>query len=236
MVKPHPAAPAKVIGGEAKVWRSQSPASAGDPMAQAWVRVFHQDRRCPDPDFRRTYGPLHRFDHHTGVHSRPQICPDGRSIIYLARCLDTALGEVFGDETTATICPNYRVAMLQVSADCRLQDLTGDRAAAIGALPALSTGDVPRQLSQEWARAIHRDEPAGQPIDGIYYHSAHDEGPCLALFERSPGLDEITNDRCSPGGLPLLDVSDLLITILSRRLIGFRRIEAEDCPKCKSGG
>ena len=184
-----PPAPA-VKGGAAWIWQSMSPATAGAATAQPWVRLFHSGIHCPSPDFRRLYGPIHRFDHHTGRSSQPRSCSRGRTIIYLAQNLGTALAEVFGDETTATICPNYRVALLHVAADCRLQDLTGTGTIAIGALPSLCTGAVSRPRSQEWAQAIYRDEPAGKPIDGVYYHSAHDEGKTESTCRERPGRNE----------------------------------------------
>lgn len=224
-----------VKGGDAWTWQSLSPDTAGAATAQPWVRVFHLGTQCPSPGFRRRFGPLHRFDHHTKVPPGPQSCPQGRSIIYLAQTLGTALAEVFGDEPTATICPNYRVALLQVGADCRVQDLTGHGAMAIGALPSLCTGPVDRSLTQEWARAIYWDQPAGTPIDGVHYRSAHDEGPCLALFERSPGLLEITSPTCPPGGQPLLALADRVSVLLAERGVRFRPIDADDCERCRQG-
>ena len=38
---------------------------------------------------------------------------------------------------------------------------------AIGALPALSDGNEARSLTQQWARAIYEDQPAGPETTGI---------------------------------------------------------------------
>jgi hypothetical protein len=38
---------------------------------------------------------------------------------------------------------------------------------AIGALPALGDGNEARSLTQQWARAIYEDQPAGPEITGM---------------------------------------------------------------------
>ncbi|MCP5031616.1 MAG: RES family NAD+ phosphorylase [Actinomycetia bacterium] len=225
----------KLEGGSHWTWHAISPATADDPDAAAWVRVFHQGHHCPTATFRRRFGPLLRFDHHTGHISRPAECSEGRTIIYLARNLGTALAEVFGDETTATICPNYRVGLVHVEEDCRVQDLTGNGAMAIGALPQLTTGALSRKESQAWARAIHRDEPAGRPIEGIHYRSAHDEGHCLALFERAPNLWEVPRGGHAAKGWALLDIVERVTNLLYERRVRFSEIPSSECDRCKSG-
>ena len=51
---------------------------------------------------------------------------------------------------------------------------------AIGALPSLCDGNERRSLTQQWARAIYEDEPAGPDVAGIHYRSAynHRRGAC----------------------------------------------------------
>ena len=54
-----------------------------------------------------------------------------------------------------------------------MYDLAAEGAAmAIGALPALSDANEARSLTQQWARAIYEDQPAGPETTGIHYRSA----------------------------------------------------------------
>ncbi len=56
-------------------------------------------------------------------------------------------------------------------------------AMTIGALPALADGKEARALTQEWARAIHEDQPAGPQPTGIRYRSGYNHGFSLALWD-----------------------------------------------------
>jgi hypothetical protein len=115
---------------------------------------------------------------------KPQDSTDGRSVLYVAGNLATAIGEVFGDYPEAAVCPNYRVALIRPAAPMQLLDLRGQGAAMrIGALPSLATGDYLRARTQEWARAIYEDQPAHKTIRGVYYDAAHTNGPALALWD-----------------------------------------------------
>jgi hypothetical protein len=233
------AGPARPLtGGNCWTWHSlRSFPDLPDPDQTWWVRVFHQGDHCPAPTTRRAHGPMTRFDHHTiheipGVPPPPRKCPDGRTIIYLARTMRTALAEVFDDLGTAAVCPGYRIAALHIEEDCRVQDLTGTGCTLLGALPSLCTADLPRGRSQEWARAIAEDQPGGPSIDGVRYTSAHDEGLCLALFERSPALVEVHHGDFPAGGLPLLDIPDRVSTALRAVGVPFRILDAKDCRRC----
>jgi hypothetical protein len=55
----------------------------------------------------------------------------------------------------------------------------------IGALPGLGSGPLPREETQLSARAIYEDLPG---VAGVRYTGAHDETPCLCLWERAPDL------------------------------------------------
>jgi hypothetical protein len=48
-----------------------------------------------------------------------------------------------------------------------MYDLDAKGAAmAIGALPSLGNGNEPRSLTQQWARAIYDEKPAGSAVTG----------------------------------------------------------------------
>lgn len=224
-------------GGNGWSWYPVDDFEAEDDHRQSrWVRVYHQGGHTPTPLTRRVRGPWARFDPHTVADpdTGPRECPERRAVIYLAKTLGTALAEVFGMVKEAEICPNYRVAALAVTARCQVQDLTGEGCMALDAVTALSQADGPRPLTQEWARAIYEDEPAGRPIDGVIYHGAHDHGLCLALFERAPVLT-LADSATGPAlGRPLLDLGPRVEHELRRRSRRFRAVDTKECSRCRS--
>ena len=140
------------------------------PQASArwwWCRVYHQGKYTPDGVTFRQYGPAARFDHHHPA-DPPVVDTTGRRILYVGEDLATSACEVFGDAGIAAICPNYRVAIIAPTTKLVMYDLAAEGAAmAIGALPALSDGNEARSLTQQWARAIYEDQPAGPKTTGI---------------------------------------------------------------------
>ncbi|MEB3982489.1 RES family NAD+ phosphorylase [Mycobacterium sp. 663a-19] len=156
-----------------------------DPGADSWqwCRVYHRSGHTPDGITFRRYGPLYRFDHHYAA-DPPATDPDDRRILYVGEDLATSACEVFGATGVAAICPNYRVCIVAPTTQLAMFDLTGKGAAmAIGALPALADGNEKRSLTQEWARAIYEDQPAGPKIVGIRYRSGYNGGNALALWD-----------------------------------------------------
>jgi len=158
--------------------------------------------------------------------------PDERSVLYVGEDLATSACEVFGETEEAPICPAFRVALLKPVRTLRFLDLTEPGSAmAIGALPALSDGPLPRALTQEWARAVYEDHPLGFPVDGIQYLSAYNGGRSLAVWDAEgkigtgtePGSDIALNH---PGMLARLKVE------LMRRRVVVRTIPAADCGRC----
>lgn len=239
------ASPRRPLGGCDQTWTwlaLEDFPDAGDENQNVWLRVFHQGDRCRTPTTRRGYGPLYRFDHHSTPFDDPaadrsgakvpaRLCPEGRSIIYLARSLPTALAEVFDDLGHAAICPFYRVAALRVTKACQVLDLTGSGCVQLGALPSLGSGSEPRPLTQRWARAIYEDDPTGSPIGGILYRSAHDYGHCLALFDRCPELMEETAGHPS-GGIRLVDIKPRVQQAMMGIRIPYREIDSKACTRC----
>jgi RES domain len=104
-------------------------------------------------------------------------------VLYVGVDLATSLCEVFGQTRGALLCPRWRVARLQPTASRVVFDLCSPGAAmAIGALPALADAQLPRTLTQEWARAIYEDQPAQRRVTGIRYRSAYNGDYSLALW------------------------------------------------------
>ncbi len=85
-------------------------------------------------------------------------------------------------------------------------DLTQAGAAqAIGALPSLAIGNEPRPLTQEWARAIYVDQPAGPDVTGIRYRMAYNFGSSLALWDCDDGVEIVSDAYGQPPSMPLTE-------------------------------
>jgi hypothetical protein len=196
------------------------------------VTVWHPQPEREKATDRRGYGPLGycRFDPHQPDRAgKPRIDPSGRSAIYLARELGTALAEVYGDvPSMIDICPRERAAVVAPAGRALLGDLTGPGLMRVGAYVSLSAAAGPRRLSQEWARAIHDDQPW---VCGLHYLSAHDNGECVVLWERAPPLDLVGR-----AGLVLdlkLQHPALWPTVRARLAERGRSVRAvESCPRC----
>jgi len=202
VVAPLPAPTRPLKGGRAWAWQWREP-SARSPWG--WCRIYHRSTHTPDGVTHRIYGPLHRLDHHVPTEDgEAQKSTDGRSVLYVAGNLPTALGEVFGDYPEAAVCPNYRIALVRPTAPLQLLDLRGQGAAMrIGALPSLATGDYPRTRTQEWTRAIYEDQPvARKTVRGVYYDAAHSNGPALALWNTDGDVEVLRS-----GGGPVQDIA-----------------------------
>ncbi|BBZ01561.1 hypothetical protein MCHIJ_09980 [Mycolicibacterium chitae] len=145
--------------------------------------MYHRGPHTPDGTTFRQFGPLHRLDHHQAANP-PQLDPEGRRVLYVGADLATSASEVFGEAGIAEVCPRYRVSVLAPSTPVPLFDLTKPGAAmTIGALPTLADGNEARELTQQWARAIYEDQPAGPTIRGVRYRTAYNFGHSLALWD-----------------------------------------------------
>jgi hypothetical protein len=160
------------------------------PRHAAWLRIYHKDFFTPDALHRRRYGPLHRFDHHTPPAASPANCPEGRTVIYLAADLPTAVAEVF-DLPDFGVCPMWRLAYVQTVGATTVQDVFGNGAKQLGTDQALGSGNVTRAFSQRAARHIYTEHPT---IQGIHYAGSNQAGKCLALWERAPALKVVQAD------------------------------------------
>ena len=215
-------------GGKSYFW------SRGSRRWQ-WCRVYHREARTPRGDAARTFGPLARFDPHTPNPAHPAVDPTGRSVLYVGDGLATSACEVFGETGEALICPSWRVALLEPITRLRLLDLVRPGSAmAIGALPTLGDGDLPRSLTQEWARAIYEDHPLGAPAGGIRYRSAFNAGIALALWDTTGKIRVLVDGNGTDADAPLNHPGMLirLKTLLVERQIVVRTIPHADCPRC----
>ena len=229
MVRPlrQPARPLE--GGEQWIWQHH-------PGPWRWCRIYHRSAHDPDGVTHRGFGPLHRMDHHeAGPDGKPQQSPSGRSILYVADSLMTALGEVFGEAEEVRACPLYRVAIVRPQAPIPVLDLTLQGAAMrIGALPSLATGPYPRPETQAWARAIYEDQPvAGETVRGVYYDAAYTDGRSLALWDTAGdvvrrtvrGIEQdfaLTDRRMWPRVQSTANSLRMLATI----------VPVSECPRC----
>ncbi|MCZ8378456.1 RES family NAD+ phosphorylase [Mycobacterium sp. CPCC 205372] len=200
-----------------------------------WCRVYHRSAHTPDGITHRGYGPLARLDHHTPPPDAPAMCPDGRTVLYVAGNLSTALGEVFGDLGEAAICPGYRVALVRPRAEVITLDLRSEGAAMrIGALPSLATGAYPRPHTQRWARAIYEDQPARRPVDGVYYHAAHSNGRALALWNTDADVETVASPSGEDQDFALGDPRMWRRVVVAAGDLGMTAARIDACPRCGS--
>lgn len=197
--------------------------------------MYHRGEHAPDGVTFRSYGPLYRFDHH---HAAVEACVDesGREILYVGGDLATSACEVFGEAGVAAICPNYRVSIVAPTRTVSLFDLTEPGAAmTIGALPSLAVGDETRELTQQWARAIYEDKPAGRAIFGVRYVSAYNGGFSLALWDCADRVEIVRDAAGELQDLPLSDprVLGRLQVQLPRRQITVTTVAEADCATCQ---
>ena len=193
------------------------------------VRVCHENPKS-DGMSPRTFGPLARFDPHVrDSHQRPRTDPQGRSVLYLAANLATALAENYpGQWPEVSICPHTRAGWVRPPTPITLLDLTGEGALAIGAPGTLQWGDEPRRRTQRWGRRIYEQYHS---LEGIRYQAAHQSGESVVLWERAPALHRL------PGGdRRLWAVWSRVVTALAGQHRTPLRIAATDCERCREAG
>jgi hypothetical protein len=150
--------------------------------------------------------------------------------------LATSACEVFGDAGIAAICPSYRVAIIAPTSTRAMFNLAAKGAAmAIGALPALGDGNEARALTQQWARAIYEDQPAGPEISGIHYRSGYNSGQALALWDCDADVEVVRDGGGHPQDIALDDPRILprLEVQLRRRQINVTTVTFSECNECK---
>jgi hypothetical protein len=224
--------PSRPLPKAKRVWRWNPP----QPSARwRWCRVYHQGKYTPDGVTFRRYGPQARFDHHHPA-DPPVVDTTGRRVLYVGEDLATSACEVFGDAGIAAICPNYRVAIIAPTTILAIFNLAAKGAAmAIGALPALGDGNEARSLTQQWARAIYEDQPAGPEITGIHYRSGYNSGQALGLWDCDADVEVVRDDDGHQQNIALDDPRILprLQVQLRRRQISITTVTSSECNECK---
>jgi hypothetical protein len=199
--------------------------------------VYHHGTHTPNGKTFRQFGPLSRLDHHHAA-IPPRLDPDGRRVLYVGADLATSASEVFGEAGIAAICPRYRVSILTPTAPLPLFDLTKAGAAmAIGALPTLADGNETRALTQQWARAIFEDQPAGRTVRGVRYRSAYNFGHSIALWDCDDRVDIVHDSagRTQDHALDQPRIFGRFQVEMSKRRISVTTVPESACALCQRG-
>lgn len=157
-------------------------------------------------------------------------------MLYVGDSLAASVCEVFGESEDAPICPYWRVALLRPTHRLRLLNLVAAGVAmSIGALPALENADLPRTLTQQWARAIYEDNPLGVQADGIRYKSGYNGGNAHVIWDAAGKIRVVKDEKGLDADEPLggLDMLERLKVELMDRQIVVRRVSPHDCSECR---
>lgn len=148
------------------------------------VRLFDPTSYGASATGFRFYGPLKRFDHHTGDGpDRAPVVDSVRGIYYAALTLAGCIVEVFGD--AGSITPgNWHVARPRTTRALLLLDLRGSGAMRAGSVAALAKM-ADQSLSQMWSRYFYENPPIYSAIDGAVYYNAHNDDEAIVLYERA---------------------------------------------------
>jgi hypothetical protein len=180
------------------------------------MRLYNPNRYSATPTTFRVVGPRMRFDHHrieppatvVDVKKRLYHDPD-RGISYMAHTLSCCLAEVFGDARAIRLEP-WMFAILRPQRPLELLDLCGHGAMGAGTIAAISKVAT-RSLTQSWSRWFYDHVDDFRTIDGLAFLGAHDDQPCVALFERCQTT--ISHDRreewplAHPALRPIIDLT-----------------------------
>ncbi|MEJ7893902.1 MAG: RES family NAD+ phosphorylase [Solirubrobacteraceae bacterium] len=200
-------------------------------MDDKWLRVYHAH---PDYSGRqhRSFGPLNRFDQQIrDRRQKPKEQPDGRGVVYLAQTLGTALAEAFQEQgVDVSVCPNMRAVAMAPSAEIELLDITGPGLMKIGAVAGLASGAYSRRLTQRWGRAIYEDLVT---LAGIRYRGAHENGICVAAWERTGPLVFEPSEDFALTSKMLWSRVFVALADQGRRP---EKVSAANCPTCRNHG
>ncbi len=137
----------------------------------------------------RWYGPHARFDHHRGTGGRER-----RGIWYGGLTLSCSVVEAFD---IGIVEPGTkRLARARATRDLVLLDLRGNAAMRSGTVAAISAGD--HSLSQPWSRYFWEHPERYGDVDGLFYPSAHNGEPAVALYERARDGIEVPPGHDAP--------------------------------------
>jgi hypothetical protein len=161
------------------------------PSGTDLFRIYDPLSRHGPRDARqfRYVGPFARFDHHRGTGRRER-----RGIWYAGLTLDVAVVEAFD---VGVVEPRgERLARLRTSRELLLLDLQGRAAMRSGTVAAISASD--HSLAQAWSRYWYDEPGVFGELDGLYYPSAHNGEPAVALYERGRTALELPRGQDAP--------------------------------------
>lgn len=161
------------------------------------VRIFDPTAHGATATSFRYYGPLHRFDHHSGTPTkgpgRSPLPDPSRGVYYAAHDLSGCVVEVFGDDGFVET-GELEVGLPVVRRELRLLDLRGKGAMRAGTVSALAK--VPdRALTQGWSRYFYGDAGLYGEVDGLVYANAHNDEEAVLLYERARDALECPAER-----------------------------------------
>jgi len=143
----------------------------------------------------RYRGPFARFDHHRGTGRRER-----RGIWYGGLTLACTVVEAFD---VGVVEPGAkRLACVRTIRELLLLDLRGRAAMRTGTVAAIAAGD--HALSQPWARHFYENDAVYGELDGLFYLSAHNGQPAVALYERGRDGLELPPGRDAPLSDPVV--------------------------------
>jgi hypothetical protein len=151
-----------------------------DPIARHGARDARQFRYV---------GPFARFDHHRGTGRRER-----RGIWYAGLGLDVAVVEAFDIGVVEPV--TERLARLRTNRELLLLDLHGRSAMRAGTVTAISAAD--HAVAQAWSRYWYEHPEIFGELDGLYYPSAHNGEPAVALYERARPALTLPRGRDAP--------------------------------------
>ena len=153
-------------------------------------------------------------------------------MLYLGADLATSASEVFGEDGEALLCPRWRVALLRPAQPLRVLDLIAPGTAMkLGGLPSIADGPHPRVVTQQWARAVYEDQPAGPEVSGIRYTSAYNGGTALVLWDSTGRVQTVSvHGVAQDFALREDEVLTRLTAAMTSRQITLT--SADTCPRC----
>jgi hypothetical protein len=177
------------------------------PSGNRLVRLFDPSRHGATATGFRSYGPLHRFDHHRACNNGESAEDAERGVYYAAFTLSSCLVEIFGD-TGVVELHRHHVASPILRRDLRLLDLRRNGAMRAGTKAAIAK--VPdRSVSQTWSRHFYETPGVYGEVDGVVYLNAHNDEDAIALYERASDALE-----CPPERIMRLDDEALRTAVL----------------------
>jgi len=161
------------------------------PVGTDVFRIYDPDAPHSPRDGKafRWRGPYARFDHQRGTSGRER-----RGIWYGGLTLSCAVVEAF--DSGFVDLGTKRLARVRTTRETLLLDLRGRAAMRAGTVAAISAGD--HALSQPWSRYFWEHPEIYGELDGLFYLSAHNGQPAVALYERGRDGLEVPRGRDAP--------------------------------------